>query len=380
MRPLIVGLCCAFLASCGGGSSSAPAPVATTAPTPTPSPSSPTSPGVSFNYEAASAQAIAAGARAVLFLRDGALVHERYANGGGATVPEQLASGTKSFTCLLAAAAEDDGFLRLSDHAGDSIPPWGPGGSAPQNELKQQITGTELIALTAGLVSTGSFGGELNSTDSYNQAFFQPSRSAPNAATIYGPNGFQAFSALFELKTGGRYNTDGTITGGRDGVDYLRSRVFERIGLTVSDWRRDVRGKPNFGGGAAMTARDWLRFGQLMEQDGEWAGQQIVSAARLQRCSTYRSGAFQGYGLAFWLNRPVGDSFVPGRDLLPYTGDVSASWRTGGSMAPSAPADMYVAAGAGPTRLYILPSQNLVIARIGGSEEEDPFFRALYGT
>lgn len=295
-------------------------------------------------------------------------------------MPEQLASGTKSFTCLLAAAAEDDGLLRLDERVGETLPPWRTGGAAPQNAWKQQIRGTDLIALTAGLTSSGSFGGELNSIDTYDQAIFQTSRAAPDTATIYGPNGFQAFSAWFELKTGGTYNADGTVTGGRDGVAYLRDRVFSRIGLTVADWRRDIRGKPNFGGGAVMTARDWLRFGQLMEQNGVWAGEQVVSAARLERCATYRSGAFQGYGLGFWLNRHVGDSYVRGRDLLPQAGDVAASWEAGGRMVPSAPADMYAAAGAGPTQLYIIPSQDLVIARIGGSEEEDPFFHALYGS
>ena len=59
---------------------------------------------------------------------------------------------------------------------------------------------------------------------------------------------------------------------------------------------------------------------------------------------------------------------------------MAASWQAGGRAAPSAPEDMYLAAGAGEMRLYVVPSQDLVIVRMAGPEEEDRFFQLLYGT
>jgi CubicO group peptidase (beta-lactamase class C family) len=51
-------------------------------------------------------------------------VLEQYANGGSANRGEALASGTKSFTCALMAAAEDDGFLSVDDLASNFVPQW----------------------------------------------------------------------------------------------------------------------------------------------------------------------------------------------------------------------------------------------------------------
>jgi hypothetical protein len=41
---------------------------------------------------------------------------------------------------------------------------------------------------------------------------------------------------------------------------------------------------------------------------------------------------------------------------------------------------MFVAFGAGQRKLYVIPSQDLVIVRIAGPPEEDRFFSILYGT
>ena len=333
-----------------------------------------------MQFDAAATYAIGEGARAVIAIRDGQVVLERYGNGGSAGRGETLASGTKSFTCPLAAAAEDDGLLNIEDLVGNVLPPWAPGGSAPQNEVKRQIRGIDLLSVTSGLNISGAAGGALNDVDSYAQVINATSRAAPNTATIYNPNNAQGFSLYFELRTGATLRSDGSVAGGRDGIDYLQSRVFDRIGIRPTEWSRDIKGKPNFGGGASMTALDWARFGQFMEQFGTWNGQQIVSAQRLRRCVEYRSAAFQGYGLGWWLNRPVGQSYFPARDVLPWNSEVLDRWVAGGKLAPSAPDDMFVAFGAGQRKLYVVPSQNLVLVRIGGPTAEDRFFSILYGT
>lgn len=94
----------------------------------------------------------------------------------------------------------------------------------------------------------------------------------------------------------------------------------------------------------------------------------------------YRSAAFQGYGLGWWLNRPVGQSYFPSRDNLPWNDEVLDRWLAGGKLAPSAPDDMFLAFGAGQRKLYVIPSQKLVLVRIGGPTAEDRFFQILYGT
>lgn len=299
------------LPGCGDGSG-AGGPVAITpgpGPTATPSPIPTATPGL--NFAAAADFAIASGARAVVAIQDGAIQFARYANGGAADRGETLASGTKSFTCTLASAAQADGLLGLDDLAAAVVRPWRAGGDAPQLAWKQQIRLRDLLSIHSGLAASGVAGGALNSVDSYAQALYADSRAAPDTGASYNPNHFQAAMAVFELRTGGAFDGIGVVRGGRDPLDYLQTRVLDRIGVRPTDWSRDRNGKPNFGGGAPMTARDWARYGAFVAQHGRWNGTQIVPADLMRRCLDYRPGGFQGNALGWWVNRPVGASYNP---------------------------------------------------------------------
>jgi hypothetical protein len=96
--------------------------------------------------------------------------------------------------------------------------------------FKRQIRAVDLLSVTSGLNISGAAGGALNDVDSYAQVINATSRAAPNTATIYNPNNAQGFSLYFELRTGAVLGADGSVTGGRDGIDYLQSRVFDRLG------------------------------------------------------------------------------------------------------------------------------------------------------
>jgi CubicO group peptidase (beta-lactamase class C family) len=370
----------ALLASCGGSSSPnpAPTPASTPAATPAPIPAPSASPA---NATAFIDYAIAAGARAVVINQDGAITAERYAGTGAIGRGEALASGTKSFTCTLAVIAEATYNFDPLQPLGSVVPPWGPGGTAPQQALKTQIRAIDLLGLTGGLAFSGAAGADLNTVDSYRQAIFAQSRATPNTATIYTPNSQQAFSAVFELISGGQYNADGSITGGADGITTLEQFVFTPLGIRATAWARDVNNKPNFAGGAEMTVRDWARYGQLIAGNGVIGGIRLAGLpeAPMRRCLTYSSGAFQGYGLGWWLNRPVGNSYVESRDSLPLNQALLARWRAGGKFAPSAPDDLVMAVGLGGRKLYVVPSRRISIAVIGYSGDDELLLQQFFG-
>lgn len=349
----------------GGGPSSFVARMssgAATTPTPPPATSA-------LNFTAATDFLKSIGSLGTVVLQDGRLVYEAYLNGYDGVAPKAIASGTKSFSCALAAAAQADGLMAPDLLASSWISAWTAGGSAPQPASKAKIRLQDLLSISAGLKASGVSGSALNNVDSYAQAIASPSAFDPGVAAIYTPNNFQAVAALFELSTGGSYNAQGVVTGGQDPLDYLKRRVFDRIGLTVGDWQRDLNGKPNFGGGASLTSREWAKYGQLMLSDGVWNGVQVLPPGLLSRCTTYRTDAFWGYGLSWWLNREVGATYQPGRDSVDVT--KSLGWATGGRLAPSVPADMYMAAGFGGYRLYVIPSLRLVAVRMGGRDPSD---------
>ena len=106
-----------------------------------------------------------------------------------------------------------------------------------------------------------------------------------------------------------------------------------------------------------MTARDWATFGEFMRQGGTWNGKQIISKELLAEClqGTTQNPA---YGLTWWLKKPVPDSIIRQIPILQHEmGEILRSdWL---------PNDLFMAAGAGKQRLYVIPSLKLVIVRLG---------------
>jgi CubicO group peptidase (beta-lactamase class C family) len=333
-----------------------------------------------LNFRAAADYSAANLGDAVVVMQRGQIVFEEYQRGFDGGNVHLLASGTKSFNCVLAVAAQDDGILSLDEPVANTITSWRVGGAnpAPQTNWKSQITARQLLSLSGGLASQGDFGANLNQVDTYAQALYVTSTFAPGVAAIYTPNTFQAFAAFFELKTGGTLAANGSVTGGRDPLDYLSQKIFTPLGINASRWSRDTKGKPNMAGGAYLTARDWLKFGQLLLQDGKWNGRQLLNASRLRECSTYNNPTLTEYGISFWLNRPLAGTYNAGVDSVPQS-DVFA---TGARYAEDASTDIYMAAGALNQRLYMIPSLDLVVARFGsgGPWSDNEFLKRLLGT
>ena len=84
--------------------------------------------------------------RALLVMKDGEIVFERYARGWSSERPHPLASGTKSFCGVLAARALQDGVIRSLDQpASDFITEW------RSDPKAAGITVRQLLTLTSGL-------------------------------------------------------------------------------------------------------------------------------------------------------------------------------------------------------------------------------------
>jgi len=124
-----------------------------------------------------------------------------------------------------------------------------------------------------------------------------------------------------------------------------------------------------------MTARYWCWFGVLLLDEGMWHGRQLVPHAGLAECRR-GSEANPGYGLGVWLNAPVPSAPPP-------PGVRRAGPEDRRILAPDLSRDLYIAAGAGGQRLYILPTPDLVVVRLGhnrGPEfKDDVFLRTLLG-
>ncbi|MDB5967777.1 MAG: CubicO group peptidase beta-lactamase class family [Hydrocarboniphaga sp.] len=303
---------------------------------------------------------------AVLIMRDGQIVFERYNGDFSRDDIHVLASGTKSFSCGFMLAAETGGYVTRDQKASDVITEW------KSDPNKSQATVRQLLSLQSGLSTNPDYSpANVGQLDTYQLAIDDPANYAPGDAFIYDPLAFQAFALMFERKSG---NTDP--------IEFIRSKVFTPIGLSGDVWQRDAQNHPQMAGGASLSAPMWARYGQLMLQNGTWQSARVLPAEGVKDCLTYANPAYLGYGISWWLNRNVGDTYDPSVDMIPADGVAGPS----GQIAPNAPADLAMAAGTGHQRLYLLPTQRLVVVRLAPLSTEtdewsdDEFLSRLLGS
>ena len=101
-------------------------------------------------------------------------------------------------------------------------------------------------------------------------------------------------------------------------------------------------------------------YGKLWLRNGVRDGQTLLSPTTMQLAVTYDNLAFKGYGFTWWINLPTGSTYNPGVDQIPADGRGD-----GTQIATNVPTDMFMAAGTGKQRLYVIPSLGLVIVRFG---------------
>jgi len=282
------------------------------------------------NCAAAAAYSAAHEGASFLVLRNGATVCEDYPNGGAVDQAHVLASGTKSFTGLIAAAATQDGFLRLDELVSDTLPEWK---SEPR---KARVTIRQLLSLSSGLDPS-----ETGAPPSYSVAIALPMKYEPNTKFEYGPAAFQVFGAVMKRKLAVRGQS-------ADAQAYLQRRILDPIGVKPARWARTVEGDPTMPSGAALTARDWAKVGEFVRAGGRVDGKPLVDpgvfAELFKSCATN-----PGYGISWWLPAEKG--------LIASQGEVSNDSFDG------LPQDTRMAAGAGFQRLYVIPSLGLTIVR-----------------
>lgn len=335
--------------------------------------------------------------RAVLILHKGQAVYERYDHGWTAARPHMLASGTKSFTGVLAMFAVQDELLSLDELACDTITQW------RADPRKSRITVRMLLDLSSGLDpseetigSAGAMrlrGGRLargdgpRVDDKFAAAIAVEATGEPGMRFVYGPSHFYAFGALLQRKLEARRAGDpefpATVR------EYLDARIFKPLKIDVAFLGQDAGGNPNLPGGCFLTAREWAKFGEFVRRNGAVpaptdadpdANRQLLRPDLLAQCFV-PSKANPAYGLTWWL---PGNTAAAGGDAaeadLPMRDRVRQ--RVLGAEASAKVKDssgkdvrVWMAAGLGKQRLYVLPDHDLVIVRFAENGAEGRGFK-----
>ena len=128
---------------------------------------------------------------------------------------------------------------------------------------------------------------------------------------------------------------------------YLAEQLLSKIGM---DGQYKLTGDNNV---FYSTPRSMARFGILLLNKGLWDQTQIIPESYVSLMTTSSQNLNPSYGYLTWLN---GKSSY----MIP-TSQVIFS----GSLSPNAPGDMFAAMGKNGQLINVVPSQNLVVIRVG---------------
>lgn len=279
------------------------------------------------------------GGQSMVVMHQGKVIFEEYDNGGSANEKHLLASGSKSFVGLTAIAAVEDEFIRLDDPVSNSITEW------KTDPEKSKITYRQLLSFTSGLTSSEPGKAITGTTPSWAEVITKPMKYKPGEKFEYGAYHLYAFGEALQRilmkETGESFEA------------YLKRRILDPLGVEV-EWRmRCEDGNPQLGGGAYMLAEEWAKVGEFVRNKGVWNGKQIIASVWFDEL-TKGTKANPAYGLTWWLKESVPE-------------ELDAETGHGGEFgnSPWLPEDLFMAAGLGEQRLYVLPSLELIAVRQG---------------
>jgi CubicO group peptidase (beta-lactamase class C family) len=287
--------------------------------------------------------------RAVIVMKDGRIIAERYANGVGIDTPLLGFSMTKSVVSALVGVLVRQGKLKLDGPA--PVAAW-----QDPDDPRHAITVDQLLRHTAGLALGSSLQASLGSafepvnrmkfmeTDMASYAERIPLETAPGSAWNYHDGNLLILAHLIRNAVGGNPS---------DVLRFARRELFAPLGMHRVTLQLDGAGTIEGSSEMLASARDWARFGQLYLNDGIAGGKRVLPAGWVNYSSSPTPQGWVGIGAGFWTNR--GESF--GANYR-----IEHGW----------PRDAFFAKGTIGQYTIVIPSGRMVIVRLGRSPNWPP--------
>lgn len=268
--------------------------------------------------------------RAVVVLYRGQLIGEAYAPGFDASTPQLGWSLTKSVTATLVGILVRQGRLKLDQPVGFSM--W-------QGDARRQITLDDLMRMSSGLAWNEAYG---NLTDVVRMLYLVPDMASfairkpleadPGSSWVYASGSTNLLSYIIRRE----------MSSLEEYWAFPRRALFNRIGMRSAVIEPDVSGTFVGSSFGYATPRDWARFGLLYLNDGVWQGERLLPEGWVSYTREQAPASAGEYGAQFWLNRD--------------------------KALPDVPEDTYACQGFQEQRIFIIPSRDLVIVRMGLTE------------
>lgn len=290
-----------------------------------------------FGDDLSDDDAAALGTRGIVVVKDGVIVGERYADGFTSNTSQLGWSMTKSVTNLLVGRAVQQGVVELGEKR--LRPEW--------TDERAEITVDQLLRMTSGLEWDEDYDLGTPITEMLfnvdDMAAFVAGQSA-----AHPPGTFQQYSS------GSTNLVCSLLTDRLEGGPHMpREQLFAPLGLSSAVLEPDASGTPVCSSYLWATPRDWARIGQFVLDDGVVGGRQLLPQGWVQKSTTVT---------------PL-TSADPGEYAEAGAGYASSWWtnlRGDGTLAhESLPEDAFWAQGHDGQRLFVVPSEDLVVVRMG---------------
>ena len=284
-------------------------------------------------------------------IKDGHLVDSRYWNGTTIDTNQEVWSISKSITSMLIGVAQTRGLLDIDDPASDYIEEW-------RGTPSEGVTIRNLVSNDSGrYYSHASDSGLVAAGDQTGYALALDQQHPPGRHWDYNSSAIQTLEAVLENATGGSVE------------EFAQEHLFGPLGMSATI-RDDDAGNDLMYMGTQAGCDDIARFGYLALHGGAWDGEQVVSRSWMTEATSASQDLMTGYGFLWWRNTD-GRHYIleeaVGDERTDYPNDMQRVLVDDGSaFFPSAPADLVVGAGIQDQLLLVVPSEDLVIVRLGG--------------
>lgn len=264
--------------------------------------------------------------KAFIILKNGKIAFEWYGNDTNVNTNLTWNSAAKTLTSFLTGIAQEEGFLNIHDASKEYL---GNNWTSLTDEQVAEITVWNHLTMTTGLDYTVE-----------NANCFEPEdlvyKNEPGTFWYYHNAPYTITHTIISNATNTTFDS------------YFNTKLRNKIGINgfwVTIGCFDLY---------YSNARSMARFGLLNLNKGTWNTNIILNDKNyFNEMTTTSQNLNKSYGYFWWLNGK--ESYRLPSSEAEYTG----------KLIPSAPNDLFAALGKNDQKLYIVPSKNLVVVRMG---------------
>lgn len=240
------------------------------------------------------------------------------------------ASAGKSLTSMLVGIAQGEGYFKITDTTAQYL---GKGWTSCDDSAEEKITILNQLTMTTGLDDGVS---DIYCTsDSCLKCLVEP-----GTRWAYHNAPYSLLEDVMENATGMNINK------------FYKTNIGDKIGA------KGLYVKLGYNNVFFSTARAMARYGLLVLAKGTWNGTRVLSDTIYFKNMVSRSQELnKSYGYLWWLNGQ-GEYMLPGLHLK-FKHD----------LIPDAPNDLFAALGKNDQKIYVVPSRELVVIRMGNKAE-----------